>query len=80
MFPVGVDKEKDDKSLAAFLKIVDIMTNIGYGIFAIVAVISIYLFITHELLWDLLRHLTELEITEINMQKLRLLCCYYIFI
>jgi hypothetical protein len=50
MFPVGADKEKDDKSLAAFLKIVDIMTNIGYGIFAIVAVISIYLFITHELL------------------------------
>jgi len=50
MFPVGADKEKDDKSLAAFLKIVDIMTNIGYGIFTIVAVISIYLFITHELL------------------------------
>ena len=50
MFPVGADKEKDDKSLAAFLKIVDIITNIGYGIFAIVAVISIYLFITHELL------------------------------
>jgi len=50
MFPVGADKEKDDKSLAAFLKIVDIITNIGYGIFAIVAVISIYLFITRELL------------------------------
>lgn len=50
MLPIDVDKEKDDKSLAAFLKIVDVMTNIGYGIFAIVATISIYLFITKELL------------------------------
>jgi len=50
MFPVDVDKEKDDKSLAAFLKVVDVMTNIGYGIFTVIATISIYLFITKELL------------------------------
>ena len=71
MFPVGVDKEKDDKSLAAFLKVVDVMTNIGYGIFTVIATISIYLFITKELLW--LDFLRTLKIKEGNMQNLYLL-------
>jgi len=71
MFPVDVDKEKDDKSLAAFLKVVDVMTNIGYGIFTVIATISIYLFITKELLW--LDFLRTLKIKEGNMQNLYLL-------
>lgn len=49
-YPEGLDKEHDLKSKQAFIDFLDKIIITGYSLFAIVAMISLYLFVTYELL------------------------------
>ena len=48
--PIGENPKKDDKDLQLFLEFMDRVIKAGWVAMAIVGVISIYLFITRELL------------------------------
>ena len=49
-FPIGEYEDVDKKDLDKFLKFVDKIITISYFIFGIVSAISIYLFVTKEIL------------------------------
>ena len=48
--PIGENPKKDDKDLQLFLEFMDRVIKAGWIAMAIVGVISVYLFITRELL------------------------------
>lgn len=48
--PIGENPKKDDKDLQLFLDIMDRVIKVGWSIMTIVGIISVYLFITKELL------------------------------
>ncbi len=48
--PVGENPKKDDKDMQLFLAFMDRLIKVGWIAMTIVGVISVYLFITRELL------------------------------
>lgn len=48
--PDGIDKEYDERCDNTFNKLFDYFINVCYGIFIVFSIISIYFFITRELL------------------------------
>lgn len=50
-YPVGKSKKRDEKSEKAFLDFIDKLVTFTYGFFVMFGLISLYFFITRELLW-----------------------------
>ena len=50
MEPIGVDEEKDQEQLEKFLAVIELLTNFGWFLLSIFAAISLYFFITREIL------------------------------
>jgi len=48
--PIGDNPKKDDKDLQLFLDLMDRVIKVGWTAMTIVGIISVYLFITRELL------------------------------
>ena len=48
--PIGENPKKDDKDLQLFLDFMDRVIKIGWTVITIVGIISVYLFITREIL------------------------------
>ena len=49
-FPYGIDEEYDEQCDNAFLKLMDNVIVFSWGLYGIVAIISLYFFITREFL------------------------------
>ena len=50
MEPIGVDEEKDQAQLNRFLDMIELLTNLGWFLIGIFAILSFYFFITREIL------------------------------
>ena len=50
MEPIGVDEEKDQAQLNRFLDVIELLTNLGWFLIGLCAVMSFYFFLTREIL------------------------------
>ena len=48
--PIGIDEEKDKEQLNSFLNFIEKLTNFGWFALSIFGLVSLYFFITHEIL------------------------------
>ena len=51
-FKEGIDKQYDNECFKSFIRFLDIILYIFYFIYFVVASLSIYFFITKEILWE----------------------------
>ena len=48
--PIGIDEEKDNEQLDSFLNFIEKLTNLGWFVLGIFGLVSLYFFITREIL------------------------------